>query len=155
MRADGVLTLGDLMERTAVAKWAGTSAAHTVLDNSRLVIDVIGHDRPAALVTDLNFQAAVEDFRAKGNSNNNTDCGPIEAAANIPIATYSPNFLIQESIERFDGFHAEILKKPIQWQDGYIIPPSEPGLGVELDEAVAAAHPYDGPIFPEMVEEHV
>ncbi len=82
-------------------------------------------------------------------------CGPIEGAANIQIATCSPNFLIQESIERFDGFHAEILKTPIQWQDGYIIPPTGPGLGVELDEAVAAAHPYDGPLFPEMVEEHV
>jgi len=25
-----------------------------------------------------------------------------------------------------------------------VIPPEEPGLGVELDEAVAAAHPYEG-----------
>jgi hypothetical protein len=32
----------------------------------------------------------------------------------------------------------------MQWQDGYIIPPTEPGIGVELDEAVAAAHPYEG-----------
>ncbi len=48
---------------------------------------------------------------------------------------------------------AEILKQPIRWQDGYIIPPTAPGLGVELDEQVAAAHPYDGPVFPEMVEE--
>jgi 2-dehydro-3-deoxyphosphogalactonate aldolase len=79
-------------------------------------------------------------------------CGPIEAAANIQLATCSPNFLIQESIETFGGFHAEILKEPIQWQDGYIIPPKTPGLGVELDEAVAAANPYDGPIFPEMAE---
>ncbi|MEE8555810.1 MAG: mandelate racemase/muconate lactonizing enzyme family protein, partial [bacterium] len=71
-------------------------------------------------------------------------CGPVEAAANIQIGTCSPNFLIQESIETFGGFHAEILKKPIQWQDGYIIPPTDPGLGVELDEEVAAAHPYSG-----------
>ena len=77
-------------------------------------------------------------------------CGPIEAAANIQIATCSPNFLIQESIERFDGFHAELLKNPIQWEDGYIIPPTEPGLGVELDEQVAATNPYDGPIFIEV-----
>ena len=77
-------------------------------------------------------------------------CGPIEAAANIQIATCSPNFLIQESIERVDGFHAELLKNPIQWEDGYIIPPTEPGLGVELDEQVAAANPYDGPIFIEV-----
>jgi len=32
----------------------------------------------------------------------------------------------------------------MQWQDGYIIPPTAPGLGVELDEAVALAHPYVG-----------
>ena len=79
-------------------------------------------------------------------------CGPIEAAANIQLATCSPNFLIQESIETFGGFHAEILKKPIRWEDGYIIPPSKPGLGIELNEAVAAQNPYTGTIFPEMVD---
>jgi galactonate dehydratase len=71
-------------------------------------------------------------------------CGPIAGAANIQIATCSPNFLILESIQKWDGFHAELLKKPIQWEDGYVIPPSEPGLGVELDEDVARAHPYTG-----------
>ncbi len=71
-------------------------------------------------------------------------CGPIEGAANIQISTCSPNFLILESIQQWGGFHAEILKKPIQWQDGYVIPPRGPGLGVELDEAVALAHPYEG-----------
>lgn len=71
-------------------------------------------------------------------------CGPVEGAANVQVATCSPNFLIQESIETWGGFHAEILKKPMRWEDGYIIPPSEPGIGVELDEEVAAAHPYDG-----------
>ncbi len=71
-------------------------------------------------------------------------CGPIEGAANIQIATCTPNFLILESIETWGGFHAEILKKPIQWEDGYVIPPSGPGLGVELNEEVAAANPYTG-----------
>jgi 2-dehydro-3-deoxyphosphogalactonate aldolase len=71
-------------------------------------------------------------------------CGPIEGAANIQLGACSPNFLIQEGIETWDGFHAEILDEPLQWQDGYIIPPTGPGLGVELDEAVAASHPYTG-----------
>ena len=71
-------------------------------------------------------------------------CGPIEAAANIQIDTCSPNFLIQESIGRFDGFHAEILKEPIEWRDGYIVPSTKPGLGVELNEEVVAKHPYQG-----------
>jgi 2-dehydro-3-deoxyphosphogalactonate aldolase len=71
-------------------------------------------------------------------------CGPVVGAANIQLATCSPNFLIQESILDWKGFHSEILKKPIEWQDGYIIPPTAPGLGVELDEDVARAHPYTG-----------
>ena len=56
----------------------------------------------------------------------------------------SPNFLILESIQTWGGFHARILKKPIRWEDGYVIPPSAPGLGIELDEEVAAQHPYEG-----------
>jgi galactonate dehydratase len=71
-------------------------------------------------------------------------CGPIAAAANVQLAACSPNFLIIEGIGCWDGFHAELLKAPIQWQDGYVITPRAPGLGVELDEDVARAHPYDG-----------
>jgi galactonate dehydratase len=71
-------------------------------------------------------------------------CGPVVGAANIQIATCSPNFLIQEGILDWGGFHAEIIKQPIRWEDGYIIPPDRPGLGVELDEAVAQTHPYTG-----------
>jgi 2-dehydro-3-deoxyphosphogalactonate aldolase len=82
-------------------------------------------------------------------------CGPIEAAANIQIGTCSPNFLIQESIEMFGGFHAELLIEPIRWEDGFIIPPTAPGLGVELNEEVAARHPYDGPIFIEVEDRPV
>ena len=74
----------------------------------------------------------------------------LEAAANVQVATCSPNFLIQESIEKFDGFYSEILKEPIQWEDGYIIPSTKPGLGIELDEEVAAANPYEGAVFPPM-----
>jgi galactonate dehydratase len=71
-------------------------------------------------------------------------CGPIVGAANIQLSTCSPNFLLLESIQDWSGFHADILVKPIQWENGYVIPPTEPGLGVELNESVALAHPYLG-----------
>ena len=71
-------------------------------------------------------------------------CGPIVGAANIQLAACSPNFLILESIQTWGGFHTDILKSPIQWEDGYVIPPAAPGIGVELDEAVAEANPYVG-----------
>ncbi|MDD5083196.1 MAG: mandelate racemase/muconate lactonizing enzyme family protein, partial [Dehalococcoidales bacterium] len=69
-------------------------------------------------------------------------CGPIEAAANIQIDTCSPNFLIQESIENFGGLHGKILKEPIRWEKGYIIPPTKPGLGVELNEKMVEKYLY-------------
>jgi L-alanine-DL-glutamate epimerase-like enolase superfamily enzyme len=71
-------------------------------------------------------------------------CGPIVGAANAQLAACSPNFLILEGILDWGGFHAEILKTPLHWEEGYLIPPTAPGLGVELDEDVARAHPYDG-----------
>ncbi len=70
--------------------------------------------------------------------------GPVEAAANIHLGVSTPNFLIQESIEQMGGFPAEILKTPLMWQDGFLLPPEEPGLGVEIDDEVAALHPYTG-----------
>jgi 2-dehydro-3-deoxyphosphogalactonate aldolase len=83
-------------------------------------------------------------------------CGPIEGAANIQLSTCSPNFLMLEGIQRWDGFHAEILKKPIRWESGYVIPPTEPGLGVELDEEVALAHPYsDTELHLEMADKPI
>jgi galactonate dehydratase len=71
-------------------------------------------------------------------------CGPIVAAANIQVSVTLPNFLILEAIKTFDGTHASLLKKKIEWQDGHVIPSNEPGLGVELNEAFVEAHPYAG-----------
>lgn len=33
----------------------------------------------------------------------------------------------------FGGFD-KVMKTPFDWQEGYIIPSKEPGLGIELDE---------------------
>ncbi len=71
-------------------------------------------------------------------------CGPVEGAANVHFSASLPNFLILESIQTWGGFHAELLKKPIRWEEGYVIPPEEPGLGIELNEEVAERHPYGG-----------
>jgi galactonate dehydratase len=71
--------------------------------------------------------------------------GPVGAAASIQLAAATPNFLIQESIMTWGGFHSEVVKTPIRWDDGYIIPSNEPGLGIELDMDVVRAHtPYTG-----------
>jgi galactonate dehydratase len=83
-------------------------------------------------------------------------CGPIEALANVQLGACIPNFLILESIERFKGFHAELLDRPIRWENGYVIPSSEPGLGADLNEDLARAHPYEGSsLHLEMAEQPI
>jgi len=71
-------------------------------------------------------------------------CGPVVAAANIQLAASTPNFLILEAIKDWGGFHAELLKIPLKIENGYTLIPDTPGLGVEIDEAVARANPYEG-----------
>ncbi len=81
-------------------------------------------------------------------------CGPIVGAANIQLATCSPNFLILESIENWRGFHSDILTTPIQFEEGHVIPPTAAGLGVELNEAVALANPYTGTMLHLEMTQH-
>ena len=71
-------------------------------------------------------------------------CGPIIGAANIQIATCSPNFLILEGVKCWEGFYSEIINRPIEWKNGYVIPPNQPGLGIELNENVASKYSYSG-----------
>ena len=67
-------------------------------------------------------------------------CGPIAHAAAAHVSFATPNFLILETIR--SDFHDAILKRPLRWEEGYLIAPTEPGLGVELDEEVVRDHPY-------------
>ena len=70
--------------------------------------------------------------------------GPIEWAANIHLGISCANLLMCETIGTGGGFAGDLIGHSIVWQDGFILPPSGAGLGVELDEALALAHPYDG-----------
>jgi 2-dehydro-3-deoxyphosphogalactonate aldolase len=68
-------------------------------------------------------------------------CGPVAACASMQLDMCTPNFLIQESIRDWSGFAAEIMHQPIVWKDGYLHPPSVPGLGADLREDVLLKHP--------------
>lgn len=70
--------------------------------------------------------------------------GPVEWAANIQLGASIPNLLMVETIETGGAFHLKLIKNSIEWEDGYVIVPDAPGLGIEFDEDLARAHPYDG-----------
>lgn len=67
-------------------------------------------------------------------------CGPIAHAAAAHLSFSCPNFLILETIQT--DFHDAVVKKPLKWEEGYLMAPTEPGLGIELNEQVVLDHPY-------------
>lgn len=67
-------------------------------------------------------------------------CGPIAHAAAAHVGFSSPSFLILETIQ--SDFHDQLLSQSLTWQDGYLLAPTQPGLGIELNEDTVAAHPY-------------
>ncbi|WP_299402927.1 mandelate racemase/muconate lactonizing enzyme family protein [uncultured Roseobacter sp.] len=68
--------------------------------------------------------------------------GPVEWAANIHLAASIPNLLMAETIET--PFHDALIKGSIQVEAGFVAPPEAPGLGIDVDEELARAHPYTG-----------
>lgn len=68
--------------------------------------------------------------------------GPVEWAANVALAASIPNILMCETIET--EFHDQLIRGSLRVEGGFITPPEAPGLGIEVDEALARAHPYTG-----------
>jgi galactonate dehydratase len=72
--------------------------------------------------------------------------GPVATAVCLQLAACVPNFLIQE---HFDAFNEPWTRDLVTWQptidpaSGHLSLPDAPGLGIELVDAVALAHPYD------------
>ncbi|MEL7398900.1 MAG: enolase C-terminal domain-like protein, partial [Pseudomonadota bacterium] len=60
----------------------------------------------------------------------------------IHFAASIPNILMAETIE--SPFHNALIKSSLRVEDGFIPVPDAPGLGIEVDEDLARAHPFDG-----------
>lgn len=56
--------------------------------------------------------------------------GPISLAAGLQLAATVPNFLCQEQVDLGEGY----LEEPFEIEEGYIPLPTDPGLGITLDE---------------------
>jgi galactonate dehydratase len=71
--------------------------------------------------------------------------GPIGAMVSVHLALAIPNFLILEQVRDDVPWRREIVDSPLETTDCYVDPPTRPGIGVELVDEVAAAHPGRSP----------
>ena len=61
--------------------------------------------------------------------------GPVSTAACIQVDFAMPNFVIQEMVDPdVVPETMALVKEPLEVVDGYILPPTKPGLGIEVDE---------------------
>jgi galactonate dehydratase len=73
--------------------------------------------------------------------------GPVANAAALHFALSTPNFLIQEDMLSDVPWRWDVVHSSLETKDGYWLPTSAPGLGIEVDEAAAAQHPFEQEIL--------
>jgi galactonate dehydratase len=68
--------------------------------------------------------------------------GPVSTAACLHLDLASTNFGVQELPRRTGISFTDIFPIQVEWEDGYLLPPKGPGLGIEFDEEAAKKHVY-------------
>ena len=65
--------------------------------------------------------------------------GPVSSAACLALNLSSPNVGVQEQPTRPGSNLTDLFPVQVEWQDGYLLPPTRPGLGIEFDRAALRA----------------
>ena len=68
--------------------------------------------------------------------------GPIATMVNVHLGLTIPNFLIQEVMRSDVPWRNEVFKGVPEIKDGFIYPPTAPGIGLDIDEVLAAKYPF-------------
>ena len=99
-------------------------------------------------ITHLRRIAAFADmFGVRTGCHGATDLSPVTMAAALHFDLSVPNFGIQEYMRHTDETDA-VFPHAYSFKDGYLHPGEKPGLGVDIDEELAAKYPYKRAYLP-------
>ncbi|MBN1246981.1 MAG: galactonate dehydratase [Anaerolineae bacterium] len=76
--------------------------------------------------------------------------GPISSAACLQLNLASPLVGVQEQPQKTGTVLTDVVPLQPTWQDGYLLPPTMPGLGVLFDRQAAKAHPMQMSELPHL-----
>ena len=68
--------------------------------------------------------------------------GPVANAATLQLAACCPNFCILEIMYNDVEWRKDVTNESLTYENGYLMIPDKPGLGIEIDEEACLAHPY-------------
>jgi mannonate dehydratase len=83
----------------------------------------------------------------RSGSHGATDLSPVCMAAALHLDLAIPNFGLQEYMRHTTETDA-VFPHGYHFADGYLHPSEEPGLGVDIDEDLAATYPYRAASLP-------
>jgi galactonate dehydratase len=68
--------------------------------------------------------------------------GPVSSAVCLQFNLACSNFGVQEQPRKTGTVLTDVVPVQPEWRDGYLIPPTRPGLGIEFDREAARKHPF-------------
>lgn len=99
-------------------------------------------------ITHLRQIAALADLhQVRTGCHGATDLSPVTMAAALHLGLAIPNFGIQEYMRHTPETDA-VFPHAYTFADGLLHPGDKPGLGIEIDEELAATFPYDRAYLP-------
>nr|WP_240973217.1 enolase C-terminal domain-like protein [Nonomuraea sp. FMUSA5-5] len=113
-----------------------------LIDYVRSAVTHVGGVTPLRGLFDFAAQ-----YQIKSALHGPEDISPVGMASAIHLDLAVHNFGIQEYAGYTDLTH-RVFPHAFTFTDGHLHPGEAPGLGVELDEELAAAHPYAAAYLP-------
>jgi mannonate dehydratase len=86
-------------------------------------------------------------YQVRSGSHGATDLSPVCMSAALHLDLAIPNFGLQEYMPHTAETDA-VFPHGYRFADGYLHPAEEPGLGVDIDESLAAEYPYRPAALP-------
>jgi mannonate dehydratase len=142
-----------LIRRHTTTPLAVGEVFNTVFDAKTLIEEqLIDYIRMTVVhsggITHLKRIASLADlYHVKTGSHGATDLSPVCMAAALHFDISVPNFGIQEYMRHTAETDA-VFPHAYSFKDGYLHPGEAPGLGVEIDETLAAKYPYKRAYLP-------
>jgi L-alanine-DL-glutamate epimerase-like enolase superfamily enzyme len=79
--------------------------------------------------------------------------GPVSSAACLQLNLAHNNFGVQEQPRKPGTMLNDVCPVQVEWQDGYLLPPTRPGIGVEFDREAAKKSPFRMTELPHLYRE--
>ncbi len=76
--------------------------------------------------------------------------GPVATSAFLHLCLSVPNFAVQELPRRPNVSLPDVVLNQPEWEDGYLLPPTAPGLGIEFDREAIKKHPFEMTELPQL-----